>query len=539
MVLVLALVCLLVLDSDWFQRTLQRRIVAGIEDMTGGRVELGYFRFRPWLLQATLQDLVIHGSEGPGEQPLCSIRVVVGAVSPAQLLHSQLRLRYVDLDGLGIHIRSDSHGVTNSFPSPRQKTSVQEGLSGFMDLSIGRLTVEHAAVYWNDRKSPVGLSARDLAILLHSSQGHYSGSISSSGTTVHATDWSVPPIKFNSRFEISAQTFAFPSLAWKTRGMSGDAIFTLLPLPQIQAAGTFHTTLELTALAPILQAPEWKGGTVQFEGSARYLDGEFASQGRASGRKIAISLPNLAPMLIDATSNYSVANRKVKLSSLAASIWGGTTYGSMEIDYQGEAPKFLLDTRLRQIRLDNLLRTPGTPAVFAEQLHPVSMADGTYHATWTGRGDQFKADFDLDMAAPPAVPPHQLPVTGHARGTMGVDDFGFTLRLTDSDLHTPHSVILAHGTLTPRALSPSEPLSINLTTDYFQEWQAFFQSMMSSSAGIPLELKSKAVLSGELGGTYSEPSFAGKVAFGIVPVSRLGLGPAERVGGAQSYFYSS
>ncbi len=509
----LALASLLVLDSGWFQRVLQQRIVTGIEDITGGRVELGYFRFRPWLLQVTLQDLVIHGAEGPGEPPLCSVRLMVVGVSFEQLLRSQLHLRYADLDGLGIHLRSDPHGLTN-LPQPREKTSVREGLAGLMDLSIGRLTMAHAAVFWNDRREPLDLDARNLAILLHHSQGHYSGSLSSSGTRIHSTDWSLPPIRFNSRFEISAQSFAFPSLAWNTQGMSGDAIFTIIPLQQIQGGGSFHANMELTALAPIVHAPEWKGGTVQFEGTARYLDGAFFSQGRAAGRKIAINLPNLAPMLIDATANYKLENSEVNLTNLAASIWGGRTQGSMAINFQGEAMKFLLDTRLYKIRLDNLLRTPGTPPVFAEQLHPVSMADGTYHATWVGRGDQFKASFDLTMKEPPGVSANVLPVSGMARGTMAGDDSGFTLRLAESELHTPHSDILAHGTLTPRVLSPPEPLSINLSTDDFQEWRAFFQSMMSSNAGIPLELKSKAFVNGELGGTYTTPSFAGKVTFG-------------------------
>jgi translocation and assembly module TamB len=512
-VLGIALVSLLILESGWFQRVLERRVVSGIQEITGGRVELGYFRFRPWLLQITLQDLVIHGGEKSNDAPLCSVRLVVVGVNPAQLLRSRLRLRYADLDGLDIHLRSDARGVTN-LPEPRQKTSVQEGLSGFMDLSIGRLTIAHAAAYWNDRKEPVGMDARDLAVLLHKSEGHYSGSISSASTIIRSPDWALPPIRFSSRFELSSQSFSFPSFAWKTRGMSGDAIVTILPIQQIQVAGTFRANLDLIALAPILHAPEWKGGTVHFEGTGRYLDGVFSSEGKASGRKVSIVLPNLAPMLIDAASNYKLENDQLSLTNLFASVWGGSTQGSMTINFQGDEPKFALDTRLHQIRLDNLLLTPGTPPVFARQMHPVSMADGSYHATWTGRGDQFKATYDLVMKVPPNIAPDMLPVSGAARGSMAADDSGFTLRLADSQFHTPHSDILAHGTLTPIDLSPAEPLAINLTTDSFQEWKPFFQSMMSSSASIPLELKSKANVMGELGGTYTAPTFSGNLAFG-------------------------
>ena len=55
--LVLALAALIVMSSAWFQHVLERQVIAGLEDLTGGRVEIGHFRFRPWLFQITLRKL--------------------------------------------------------------------------------------------------------------------------------------------------------------------------------------------------------------------------------------------------------------------------------------------------------------------------------------------------------------------------------------------------------------------------------------------------------------------------------------------------
>ena len=513
--LVLALASLVVMNSGWFQRVLEHRIISSLESITGGRVEIGHFRFRPWLLQITLQKLVIHGSEGSSEPPLISVRDVEVGVNPVQLLRRQLRLRHVDVDGLQVHIRSDSQGISN-LPRPRVQTSTQQGLAGLMDLSIGRLTVSHSSFLWNDQIEPMELNTRDLAVLLRLTRGHYDGTVSSSNTTIRSSDWSVPPIKFNSRFELSATSFVFPSFAWQTRGMSGEAAFTIIPHRDLQGTGSFHATVELPALAPILHAPEWRAGTVRFEGKATFQDGNLSSQGRAQGRKVSIVLPNFAPMLLDATANYTLEKKQVTLTNLFASVWGGTTQGTMEMNFQGPTAKFLLNTRLHQVRLDNLLRIPGTPPIFAAQLDPVSMADGTYRATWSGRGEELQGSFDLAMQDPPGVPPNALPVSGTARGTMEADDSGFTLHLADSEFRTPHSVIIARGTLTPRILSAAaaEPLTINLSTDNFQEWRPLFQSLVASSSGIPLELMSKAELSGQLSGTYTAPSFEGRVNMG-------------------------
>jgi translocation and assembly module TamB len=347
-------------------------------------------------------------------------------------------------------------------------------------------------------------------------RGRYVGAISSSATTIHSADLSVPPIKFSSHFEISATSFAFSSFAWQTQGMGGDASFTISPHPELHGAGSFHATVELPAISPILHAPEWRAGTVQLEGNVTYEHGSLSSQGRAVGHKVSIFLPNFAPMIIDATSDYTLENSKVNLSNLIASVWGGTTQGRMELNFQEPVAKFLLDTRLHQVRLDHLLQIPGTPALYAVQLHPVSMADGNFKATWTGRGDKLDGAFDLAMQQPSGVPPGELAVSGTAHGTLGGDDSGFTLHLADSEFHTPHSIITAHGTLTPKVVSPAtaEPMSINLTTDNFQEWRAFFQSMIGATSDVPLELEARSEVSGQLGGGYDALSFQGRVNMG-------------------------
>ncbi len=56
-------------------------------------------------------------------------------------------------------------------------------------------------------------------------------------------------------------------------------------------------------------------------------------------------------MLIDAKSDYILEKREMNLTNLYASVWGGTTRGAMEINFQGPKVKFLLDTRLHQMSL--------------------------------------------------------------------------------------------------------------------------------------------------------------------------------------------
>ena len=91
--LALLLGALIVMESSWFQHWLEGRVITGLEDLTGGRVEMAGFRFRPWLFQLTLGKLVIHGSEPAGEPPLISARNVAARLNPGPLLRHRLRLR--------------------------------------------------------------------------------------------------------------------------------------------------------------------------------------------------------------------------------------------------------------------------------------------------------------------------------------------------------------------------------------------------------------------------------------------------------------
>src|SRR5579862_3528396 len=75
---ILILLIVLVLGVSWytttadFQRRVGEKVVGVLEDSTGGKVELGRITFNLWHLAIEADDLVIHGTEGPGEMPYLS-----------------------------------------------------------------------------------------------------------------------------------------------------------------------------------------------------------------------------------------------------------------------------------------------------------------------------------------------------------------------------------------------------------------------------------------------------------------------------------
>src|SRR5260370_5701782 len=58
---------LILIDTDWFKDKVRQRIVAELEKSTGGRVEIGSFKWHN--LTAEAAPLIVHGNEPAGPPP--------------------------------------------------------------------------------------------------------------------------------------------------------------------------------------------------------------------------------------------------------------------------------------------------------------------------------------------------------------------------------------------------------------------------------------------------------------------------------------
>src|ERR1700735_5314758 len=123
----LVLLILLVAGASWytttadFQRRVGTKVVAELEDATGGRVELGHVSFSLWHLAIEADNLVIHGTEGPGEMPYLSAAKILLRVKIATFLshtvgkgaQSHVGLDYLRIEQPHVHLIVYPDGHTN------------------------------------------------------------------------------------------------------------------------------------------------------------------------------------------------------------------------------------------------------------------------------------------------------------------------------------------------------------------------------------------------------------------------------------------
>jgi translocation and assembly module TamB len=502
------------MSTGWFERWLEHRVITGLENLTGGRVEIMGFRFRPWLFQITLGNIVIHGREAPGDSPLVSARNVVAHLGPEELLRQHLHLRSLDIDSLQVHLHTDSDGVTN-LPAPAQQPAPGQGLEALVYLSIGRLTVSHSAFFWNNQVSPFEMNARELAILMRMTRGHYTGSLSSTGTIIRLSRWPLPPVNFTSRFELSRTNLIVSSFTWKAEGTAGEASLNIRLLAGPQASAVFMASADLSALGRVFRVRGLQAGSWQLNGQAQYRDGGFSAQGHTRARQVAVASPRLFSGRLDATADFALERRQLNLTNLVVAIWGGTAQGVLNADLADWPPTFRLSAQVHQLRLEEALRSAFPAPLLPAQAHPSAATNGVLKASWSGALERLQSTFDLTFSSPDGAARNQIPVSGHAKGSLD-DEHGLTLSLTDAEMLTAHSTVSAHGKLAEReaASGGTHALDLTVVTTDFEEWRPVFQVLTSATEPIPLVLASRAEFSGQLTGTAHQPSLQGQLNIG-------------------------
>ena len=127
-----------------------------------GRIEAGWLGLRP---QITLSDVRIHDAQGREALVLPSVHNVIAWRS---LLHGELRMHQLAIDGLRLGVRRDAAGDLYIAGTKLARGSAGgPGFGGWL-LGQGEIVVRNAEIEWHDEMRgapPLALSALDLRLV--------------------------------------------------------------------------------------------------------------------------------------------------------------------------------------------------------------------------------------------------------------------------------------------------------------------------------------------------------------------------------------
>ena len=527
-------------STDSFQQRVRRRVVASVEKMTGGRVELGELHTIPFRLRVDARNVTIHGHEASDRAPFLHIDRLQAQLKIISLLSTTVGLHAVVLDHPVVHVITYPDGSTN-VPAPHVTASDQNALEQLVSLSVSHIAVERGELLWEDKKVPFEFDAHDMALLLNYSllRRRYEAYVAAGSVTTRVQDY--PSFVWRADASlILGREHADISMLTLTSGKS-EIQFTggVRDFHNPQLSGNYHGQAELSEIAALLRQPQIRKGVAQFQGKATWNLQTFLTDGTLEATNVEWSNPKVSMRNGRLTAGYSLTPERLHLSAIKANLLGGDLQGDADVvNWQTSLvtslkssvensversleptpakrrhkvvkipPKTLqhgsVHLQLSGFPLRPALQLLSSKKLPLDRLSLNGSTSGTVGMVWAGSIHEAETHLGLGIVPPSRPVPGEIPVLGQIFGVYrGSRD---ELEMSQLHLTTPSSEISASGNL-----AATSSLRFSVTTHNLREWTPLLEAAYGSP-NLPFTVHGWAGLSGSASGKLSDFSIGGNL----------------------------
>ncbi|HET7207456.1 MAG TPA: translocation/assembly module TamB domain-containing protein [Terriglobales bacterium] len=486
------------------------RLVAALETITGGRVELGKFNVVPFRFRVEARDLTIHGTEASGEIPYAHVDHLLAEIKIISIFERQYGFSTLALDRPVVHIIVYPDGSTNQ-PRPVLASTEKSSIQELFSLSISRLAVVNGALLWDNQKIPLDFVADDVSGGLSYSFLHrtYEGSFRLGTLDTRLRDLHPFVSNLQAQFVLNKGYATVSSLDWSSAHSRLHAAGRVDNFSQPTLTGTYNGQLDLTELADAERVRDLRTGVLKFSGEGRWSASDFSLGGQAALSDFGWRDNSVAIRGAGASGHYLITPTAIKISTLELGMFGGSGSGALEIANWNstanatkarviQAPRGVLSLQLKNVSVAAATSAVSSKRLSLARLPISSTMAGNLRATWVGSPQRAELRFDLLMS--PAEHGTGIPLAGHAAGVYyGSAD---RLELADLNLSSRASQLRAVGTL-----SSSSTVRFTITTSDLREWQPVLANFGTNR--LPIALSGHASFDGVVKGRPSEFAIAG------------------------------
>ena len=339
-------------SSPQAERLVRRRLAAQLENMTGGRVEIGSFQWRLTTLEMQADGVVIHGDEGPGEAPYARIESLRVHIAILGVFSPHIELRRLEIDQPQVHMIFYRDGATNQPHPARPVTSSPSGIDTLFQLHVNHLVVKNGVIDLDNRASyldfknryePLDFRADDVSTAMAhvpaSAQapeayrvdvsagdlnlargGSLAGKIPPAHGVVKATlDLSRDAVNLRSL----TLTASVPGASDRTLHITGWLQHFSRPHWQAAVAGD----LDMRLLNPVLGYPDAPQGLALLNLDCGGMDGQFHVDGTVRVEKGSYVVPGVTARNVDLTANVHADPDALRITSIDAKLAPGESIG--------------------------------------------------------------------------------------------------------------------------------------------------------------------------------------------------------------------
>jgi translocation and assembly module TamB len=524
--------------TDSFQQLVRRRVIASVEKLTGGRVELGEFHTIPFRLRVDARNLTVHGREASDQIPFLHVDRLQAEMKIISLLSTTVGLHSLVLEHPVIHLIDYPDGTTNAPVPPGSSSSnpgppehspapvAQSAIEQLISLAVSHAEVERGELLWEDKTVPFDFTASDLALVMNYSLLHsqYQAHIVAGRVATRLQQYSSFVWGMDASLILARGNVDISSLTITSGKSEIHFAGRLQDFHNPQVSGDYRGSADLGELAVLARQAEVRKGTAQFEGKASWTQQNFSTQGTMQGKDIEWSNGKLSMRNGRISAGYSVTPDRLRVSSIKASLFGGDLLGEADVtNWQGSTETSTIPKQRHGVSAPSSgklqhgsvrLQLAGFPLLPAleflsskqlplNQLAVSGDASGNVEMLWAGSIRNAETRLKIGIAPPLKPMPNEIPLHGQIDGVYrrSRDE----LEVSQLHLSTPATEITAVG-----SLAESSSLRFSFTSHNLKEWTPLIDAAYGSR-NLPFAIHGWASVAGTLSGKLSAPSINGNL----------------------------
>jgi translocation and assembly module TamB len=515
-----------------FSNVVRMKVIAVLEDATGGRVELRAFRWNLRQLTVEVDDLTIHGLEGPGELPYADIDRLYARAKILSLLDARLGLDYLEVDRPSVHLIVYPDGSTNQ---PKPKAAGSSGPSAtrtIFDLKAARVEIHNGMALLNERSIPFELAANDLGVVITyaPASDRYLGEFTCSDITAQQGTAVVIHSKLDLSAEVGRDAVDLKALNFITGKTTLRASGTLTHFAHPQWRGTAAGTVDLAEVTALGAVDGFKRGSVDLNLTGQGSESsQFVVDGTAKIVNAAYAIEYFWIDGVNATTRLHITPDEISLADLVARPrQGGIVNAALRYqNWMAPAPPpsrtqrrspqpatvpiMSIRARVHGVRLSTVLES-----VMEKQYRELGFdttGEGTVNIDWTGSVDDLTVAAVLAMSSPGSNAPGELPLSGNVNAKYF--QRGGRVQIDQLIAHSPATNLNVTGSLGVYPLNEPSNLAVHLTNRNLGEFDDVLKVLdlgvngKKGISGLPIQFHGEATFDGSATGSLVDPAFQG------------------------------
>ncbi len=510
--LVLFVVALVIaLGIGWFDVPMRNAVVAQIQRVTGGQVELNHFHFAPFSLRVELQGLTVHGTEPDGTPPLFHTDYLVASIQVDSFWQKKVSLKDLRVLKPEVHVRFNADGTSNLPTRSTPQTNGKPFRVRLFEFTICHLELDDGTMIYNDVRTPLVAEGSNFNFAMDWGAANgapvYLGQISWKQFTFAARRYLPTKADLSVKFTFAAESFHVEQLQLKLPHSNVDAQIYVDQLAAPVVSFKYRGSLDLVDIADILRKPNVPSGRVEYSGEGKFAKGIWSVGGHYAAHDLTLPYQWFHDPGIASRGTYQIAKGQLIVPDFEAKAFGGTLHGRVSLIFHGL--QFRVESHAIGFDLAEVLAAVSNPSFPVQTFH----WDGAMHvddiSTWSEDFKHLESRGVTDWTIPDAVAPRQIapgkiPVTAHFEYDYIMDRRSVVLRA--SEIVTPSSRLTISGTLG----ADNSALDVNLDAQDLRPWNDFINKLRGPDAD-PVQITGRATWTGKLSGEIGAPTFSGHV----------------------------